>query len=233
MKPHETPRYGIREAARYLGIAPATLRSWVKGRIYPVKGGERFFPPVITLPDEDRNLLSFDNLVEAHVLWSLRNENSVPLRHVRTAMEYAQRELGIDRLLLHKEHLRTSAGELFLDKYNQLLNLSRSGQLAMRWLLELYLERVDWDEEECRPARIFPFTTADLTMLTSPAGSPSRLIAIDPTVRFGRPVLWRVGVSTSIVVDRIDAGEDAESVAADYGIEKNELEAILLFERAA
>ncbi len=37
--PRDVPRYTIAQAARYVGLSPATLRSWVRGRSYP-KGGE-------------------------------------------------------------------------------------------------------------------------------------------------------------------------------------------------
>jgi hypothetical protein len=50
---------------------------------------------------------------------------------VRTAVRFAEKSLHITRLLLHKD-LRTHAGEVFLEKYGELLNLSASGQLAMR-----------------------------------------------------------------------------------------------------
>ncbi len=48
------PAYGLREAARYLRMAPATLRSWILGRYYhPTSAGERFFQPVIHLPEPE------------------------------------------------------------------------------------------------------------------------------------------------------------------------------------
>ena len=48
---------------------------------------------------------------------------------LRKALDYAERELKIDRLLLRKE-LRAGAGKVFLDRYGQLIDLSASGQLA-------------------------------------------------------------------------------------------------------
>ena len=47
------PAYGLPEAARYLRMAPATLRSWILGRYYPTSAGERFFQPVIHLPEPE------------------------------------------------------------------------------------------------------------------------------------------------------------------------------------
>jgi DNA-binding transcriptional regulator YiaG len=66
--PRGMPAYSLAEAAHYLRIPLATLRSWVRGRYYPTDGGKKFFKPVIELPDPNLVSLSFINLVEAHVL---------------------------------------------------------------------------------------------------------------------------------------------------------------------
>lgn len=132
------PAYSITEAGRYLRLSPATLRSWFLGRPYPTAQGLSQFAPVLKLPKREPATLSFSNLIEAHVLRSLRTEHGVPLVAVRQALAYAQRELRIDQLLL-REELRTAGGELFLDRYGELMNLSASGQLAMRKVFEAHL----------------------------------------------------------------------------------------------
>jgi uncharacterized protein (DUF433 family) len=221
---NEIAAYGVAEASRILRIAPATLRSWVVGREYVTDSGPAFFSPPIRLPDSDSNLLSFLNLVEAHILMALRVEHNVPLRDVRSAIKYAEREMGITRLLLHRD-LRTTLGELFLDKYGELVNLSRSGQLAMRKILESHLRRIEWETAEF-PIRLFPLT-GQHEMDTK------RIVSISPNISFGRPVIHSVGISTSAIVSRIDAGESPNSVARDYGISRGALDAAILFEKAA
>ena len=44
------------------------------------------FRAIIALPDRNAPLLSFINLVEAHVLDALRREHEVPLQKVRKAI---------------------------------------------------------------------------------------------------------------------------------------------------
>jgi len=218
------PAYGVSEAARYLRVAPATLRSWVAGRHYPSSGGDGFFAPLIAPAAASPPQLSFENLIEAHVLRALRVRHDVPVRHVRTALAYAQNTLGIDRLLLSRE-LSAHAGEVLLEKYGQLVNLSRSGQLALKHLFGAHLERVDWSERDI-PVRLFPFGPPA-------SGSGARVIAIDPCLRFGRPVVYRVGVSTEAIAQRIDAGESPGDVAQDYGLGPEEVATAVLFEQAA
>src|SRR5260370_17715984 len=87
------PTYGITEAAHYLRIPLATLRSWVRGRYYPTDTGRKYFKPVIDLPDAEFGALSFVNLVEAHVLDAIRREHRIPLPNVPSALDYVRRYL--------------------------------------------------------------------------------------------------------------------------------------------
>ena len=82
--------------------------------------------------------MSFTNLVEAYVLRALRQNHNVSITALRTALDYAEQELSISRLLM-KHDLLTTAGDLFLQYYGNLINLSQSGQLAMRKVLDCLL----------------------------------------------------------------------------------------------
>jgi len=220
----DLPAYPVAEAALYVRVAPATLRSWVVGREYPTNKGTRRFHPLIRLADRQHRLLSFNNLVEAHVLRALRTAHGTPVHAIRKALDYGETSLGINRLLLSRE-LYTDKRELFLDHYGQLINLSRSGQLAMRAMLEVHLSRIEW-EASVFPLRLFPFVR------TEGVEAP-RHITIDPNVGFGRPILQRRGISTRAIVDRIDAGESVESLAEDYRLEVSEIQEAVVYERAA
>lgn len=220
----ESAAYMLAEAARYVRLPAATLRSWVLGREYPTAEGHSRFPPLIRPASRQPPLLSFSNLIEAHVLRSLRTEHGVPVKALRSALSYAEKELGIERLLLRPE-LRAGAGKVFLDRYGELIELSASGQLAMRRLFDAHLNRVEWDASRF-PVRLYPF-------LSAAAPSDARPIAIDPRIAFGRPVVERKGISTSAIAERIDAGESVEDVAEDYELRPSEVEQAIVYERAA
>ena len=221
--PRDIPAYGFNEAARYLKIAPATLRSWVIGRPYPLRERTGFFEPLIQLPDSNENKLSFANLVEAHVLRSLRTEHSVSIQAVRRALQYAQNQFNIKRLLLSPE-LLAGAGELFLNKYSELISLSKSGQFVLRKVLESYLKRIEWEND--LPIRLYPF-------LREETADDARPIVINPFISFGRPIIERKSVSTATIVDRFDAGETESELAADYDLEISEIETAIIYELAA
>lgn len=194
------------------------------GSTYAKRGRPAHSPPLIILPDRRRTELSFSNLVEAHVLRALRTVHEVEIKDVRTAIAFAERQYNIKRLLLSSE-LLVAAGELFLDKYSQLVSLSQSGQLAMRKVLERYLKRVERDEQRL-PVRLYPTTRHDST-------DSERVIAIDARIAFGRPIVLRQGIETASIAQRIDAQERVEDVAADYGLTIAEVEEAIIYEHAA
>jgi uncharacterized protein (DUF433 family) len=220
----DRPAYTLAEAARYMKVAPATLRSWVVGRAYPKAAGVAHFRPLIHPVTKQPPALSFWNLIEAHVLRSLRTEHGVSMDALRKALNYAEKALDIDRLLLSPE-LRTDAGKLLLERYGKLIELSASGQIAMRHMFNEHLARVEWDNWKF-PVRIYPFSS-------SSAPASNRPIAIDAQIAFGRPVIASRGISTGAIAGRIDAGETAAELAVDYDLSEREIEEAVLYERAA
>ncbi|MEE9517911.1 MAG: DUF433 domain-containing protein [Candidatus Adiutricales bacterium] len=221
--PRNETVYTIPEAARYLRIPAATLRSWVLGRQYPRQDSQAYFEPLIRLPDPQYNQLSFNNLVESHLLRALRQIHQIKIADIRVAFEYAEKQFGVDRLLLSKDLLLNSqTRDLFIERYGELINLSLGGQLAMKDILFEYLKRVEWDAN--MPVRLFPVYGVR-------AGH--KVIVIDPLISFGRPVLNSKKISTSVIAERIDSGESPESIADDYDLHPQEVMEALFYEKAA
>lgn len=204
----EMPAYGIVEAAHYLGIPKATLRSWVMGRYYPTGKGKRFFKPIIELADKDQRLLSFENLVEVHVLDAIRRAHGVAFWRVRKAVEYVKNKLGSKHPLAEQKFV-TDGVDLFVEAFGHLVNISREGQLAIKALIESYLQRVERDRIGA-PIRLYPFTRERKP-------DEPRIIVIDPSISFGRPALVGTGIATTIIAQRYKAGESIEELAQDYG----------------
>lgn len=213
--PRELPAYGIPEAAHYLRIPAATLRSWVLGRYYPTATGSRLFKPVVILPERERPLLSFINLVEVHVLDAIRRKHDIQLRKVRSALEYLKRQFPSAHPLAD-QRFETDGINLFVQKYGQLINISQDGQLAIRNVLEAHLRRIERDEAGLA-VRLFPYTRKrDL--------DEPKFVVIDPYVSFGRPVLVGSGIRTAVVAERYKAGESVDQLAEDYGRKRLEIE---------
>lgn len=212
----DVPAYTVAEAAHYLQIAAATLRSWVRGRSYPLKPNRAgVFKPVIQLPDDEQTLLSFTNLVEAHVLDAIRREHGVQLQKVRDAVRYMQDRMSVEHPLA-SQAMATDGVDLFVQRYAQLINVSRDGQLAMSAILNAYLRRLEWDQEGFA-TRLYPFTRK--RELDEP-----KVVVIDPEVSFGKPVLVGTGVPTSTVAERYKAGESVDELAEDYDLKRTQIE---------
>lgn len=219
--PRDLPRYTYPEAARATGVPASTIGVWVRGQEYARKHDRGFAEPVITKPGEGR--LSFFNLIEVHVLRSLRTKHAVKLEHVRQAARIAEQKYNVEKLLI-SEQLRFDAGGLFLERYGELNQLTPAEQYAMKDVLESYLDRIEFGEGG------LPKDFSPLERLT-PTGR--KLILVSPFISFGRPIIKRLGITTHAIADRINAGESEESIMEDYGLQPVELKEALAYESAA
>lgn len=213
--PRQEPAYTVPEAAHYLQIPTATLRSWTVGRRYPVQKGERFFEPVIVVASREPAMLSFVNLVEAHVLDAIRREYSVGLPAVRRTIVFLRQELG-SKHPLAEQKFETDGRDLFIRKLGELITVSKGGQKAMPEVLDAYLQRIEWDLQGLA-TRLYPFTRQ--RELVQP-----KVVMIDPRVSFGRPVLAGTGIRTELVAERYKAGESIDELARDYDRNRVEIE---------
>ena len=216
--PHDIrdlPAYGISEAAHYLAIPVATLRSWVHGRDYPTDSGKRRWPPLIEPPKSPSGSLSFVNLVEAHVLSAIRHKYRISIPKVRASLDYVRRAFGSEHPLADAK-FETDGINLFVDRFGKLISASESGQLAVREMLAAHLKRVEHDDSGLA-VRLYPFTRA------FHSGDP-KIIVIDPFVAFGRATISGTGVVTGIVAERYKAGEAIDDLVKDYGCTRAQIE---------
>ena len=152
----ELPAYGVAEAAHYLLVPRATLRSWVAGMSYGSNDERRFFKPVIQPAATSPVALSFINLIEAHVLAAIRRKHRVDMKAVRRAIDFLKHQFGSKHPLAdHK--FETNGVDLFVERYGELMSVSQGGQLAVRELLQAHLRRIEWDTKGM-PLRLYPFT---------------------------------------------------------------------------
>jgi uncharacterized protein (DUF433 family) len=219
--PGEIPVYSISEAAQYLRLPTATVRSWAVGRQYPTRAGEAEFQPLITIAGPSATPLSFMNLAELHVLGSIRRAHQVKLPAVRDAIGYLQSKFESDHPLLDRQML-TDGKDLFIEQYEQLVNISQQGQMAISRIMADYLKRIKWDRGGI-PIRLFPFTRDRY------AESPE-FISIDPKIRFGKPCISGTRIPTSIISERHQAGDSIVSLAEDYSRDVAEIEEAVRYE---
>ena len=208
----ELPTYTISEAAHYLSVPAATIRYWSVGRNH--------YPPLIDVASAGPpTLVSFLNLTELHVLSALRRKHQVRMPAVRETIEHLSRlaPTPIDaRHPLVSRVLETDGVHVFTDYYGQLINLSRSGQAAIREVIAGALKRIERDPGGV-PIKLYPFTRHSIR--NAPA-----LVPIDPALAGGRPVIAGTGLSTRIIFERYKLGESISDLADDYERPGTEIE---------
>jgi uncharacterized protein (DUF433 family) len=206
-RPEDVPAYPFPEAALLAGVPVSTLRSWVLGRPFPSRAGQRWSLSVIHLPKGERRFLSFTNLVEVHVLAAMRRKHALELNAIRRAVRYVHDELQVEHPLAN-EQFKTNGVDLFVERLGKLINASREGQLGMRDVLVDSLDRVEYDRQG-RAVRLFP--------LLKRADAPKSIV-IDPRRAFGRPVLAGTSVPAADIRARFDAGDGVDELARDYDV---------------
>jgi len=212
-------------------MSVATLDSWVNGRTYPTAAGQKFFKPLIELASP--GLLSFYNLVEAHILLSTRKKHHVEMPSIRRAIDYVKRTYPSTHPLL-SEHFLTDGKDLFVKKIEskvgeQTINVSMWGQLGFGPILNFYLRRIERDDKGW-PIKLFPVRMnwpGDISI------DPPRVVVIDPAISSGRPVVNGTGVMAEIIVGRFNLGEGVESIADDYGLKVSQIEEVIRYAPAA
>lgn len=231
--PRQIPAYTIFDASRYLQIPERTIRNWAYGYRYATQaGGRRHTAPLIEIESSADHDLSFFNLIELHVLSALRREHQVQMPKIRSAVDYLKKELRSARPLIDEE-METDGTNIFVTKLGSLINVSQNGQLAMKALLQAHLMRIERDSEGLAK-RLFPFTRrrAELKDADRIAHAP-RIVAMDPSIAFGRPVIAGSRVPTIEIFERFNAGESPEDLAADFGRRLDEIHEAIRCETSA
>lgn len=222
------PAYSMAEAAHYLRMPEATLRSWLIGRSYPVAGQSKRSRLLIHLDDPQKRYLSFINLVEAHVVAAIRRRHGVKLPKVRAALDYVKRQFQIERPLI-AQAFQTDGLDLFVERYGDLINASREGQQAMKEIISVYLKRIERDAKGL-PIKLYPFTR-DTESDAAPKSDP-RVVVMNPAVSFGRPVIAGTGIPVSSIYERYKAGDSVANLAQDFNLETGAIEEAIRCEAA-
>lgn len=213
----EHPRYSVNEAASYLDIPSSTLHSWIRD------DGPKH-RPLIYAVDPKQSLLSFYNLVEAHILVSTRRRK-IPMPKVRIAVEYMHEKIGGKHpLATHK--FATSGKSIFVEQLEGLtVDATRFGQPALGDILDKYLRGIRRAGIDKMPIEIRPLTLGTLKL------SP---VVINPFLSSGSPVIKGTGIVASTVWKRAKGGESLRDLADDYDLKLSEIQTVIkYFDEAA
>jgi uncharacterized protein (DUF433 family) len=213
------PLYTVTEAAEYLGVPRATFDTWVRGYVRRPAGRKAVKgDALLTSIPGGRLTVPFVGLAEGMVLAAFR-ETGIPLQRIRPALEQLEQDMGLEYALA-SNHLYTDGAEVLFDyaeahgdKQLRLLTVVRSGQRVFHDIIRDYLTRIEYDGGWA-------------SRLTLPITKDELLVA-DPERAFGQPIFIHGGARLVDVIGRIEAGEDPEAVADDYGVPLTDVQAAL------
>ncbi len=212
----ETPIYGFVDAAHYLRIPYQTLRYWTKG--------SKSVEPIVHLASTDPPRLSFMNLMECHMLSSMRTRYNLHLPKVRKALRTLAELYPSPHPLVDKQ-LETDYVDVFVREHgNELLNLNRPNQLSFREILDAHIRRIE--RTSSGMLSFFPFV--EKRSLDEP-----RIIMINPSISFGRPVIAGTAIPTAVIASRFHARESLNDLAREYGRTDKEIEEAIRWESRA
>ncbi len=210
----DSPLYTQAEAARYVDMPATTLRDWA----HPHRG--RAGRPMVTslrAASARRLTVPFIGLAEAMFLSALRRAG-VPMQQIRPALAMVEDRLGVAHALASRRLFAlgpqllwevSAEGELGADQRRALIVL-RDGQYVFREVVERYLRRIEYAEDDYA-ARLRPpqYEVAD--------------VLIDPEINFGVPYFAVSGAPLYAVLSRLRAGESIPEVAEDFELPEDQV----------
>lgn len=216
VRPYDVPLYRLREAARFVGIAPSTLQKWIHGRDYHAGGSRRFSGPVIEIADPDMGRLSFANLIEAHIL-EVTRKGEITLPDVRYAIDTIRRDDPSEQHPLLTGRFFRSGKKLFVESLHEKIAASRpyQGQRPLPHIideiaeqigrdLDFYLSRIDRDENE-DPFQVFPVRRNE-----------HNVVLVNFEIAGGQPVVAGTGIQIEFLRDLQRSGMSIPDIAGQY-----------------
>lgn len=231
--PRELPVYPLETAARFLLLPKSTLKAWVFGATWKPKGQpRRVFNPLIEPPDRNQQMLSFVNLVEAHVLKAIRRKFYVRMEQVRPSIEHLKQRFDTQHPLADVDLLAGNRGLFLEDKqHGQFLNIGMGKQIALGFL-SAYLNRIDRQLDNERAIKLFPFVILPFKVGKRIIQHDARIVAIDPYTAYGRPIINGTGIPTKEIAERFWGGDSMPDLMEDFGRTQVEIEYALRWENA-
>lgn len=203
------------EAARLLRVPQGTLHYWLEG------GDQRgkTHRPIIRVESTGVRSVTWAEFVEAGLLRSYRNHR-VPMAELRTFIDKLRSELGVPYPLAHKRPFVSGRQLVYeaqveskLDGDFCLVSVAND-QLVLTSTGQEFVERVRWAD--------------DIAVGWRPHDDPHSPVLMTPDVRFGRPAVN--GISTEIIWEHGEAGEDVDEIAAAFGLAGDDVRWALSYE---
>jgi uncharacterized protein (DUF433 family) len=213
----EREMFSEAEAARLLRVPQSTLHYWLEGGDYRGKN----YKPVIRIEPRGARSVTWAEFVEAGLLREYRRTHRVPMAELRTFIDLLRERYDVPYPLAHRKPFVSEGRQLVLEAQDEsgldaeycLVAVTR-GQLILTPPAEAFVERVTWE--------------GDWVAEWRPHDDPASPVRMAPDIRFGRPNVK--GISTEVLWEHVDAGEDIEDVAEAFDLEVSDVRWALAYE---
>jgi uncharacterized protein (DUF433 family) len=202
------------QAARHLRIPESTVYQWMRER-----AGYEVMVHSVEPVRQGWPRLPFAAVIEAYVLRSLRDMH-LGMSKIRAAVAEVRDQFGTPYGLATKR-IATDGIDVFVH-YLDPDDLARAGdrQRPIREVIQDHLRYITWGSDN-NPVRL---------TLRQYGVAP---VVIDPRFAWGEPVVESTKVPVEAIVGLWKAGETFETVAGEYGLEREQVEAIVRADAAA
>jgi uncharacterized protein (DUF433 family) len=215
--------YSLPQAARLIGAETRAVRRWMMGHRWKYRGGEhRTTSPLWTTQlagsDFDQPAIGFRDLMELRFVRAFI-EAGVSLHVVKATIEVARERWGVDYPLTTLR-FRTDGKVIFESAVNEVgeevLTDIRRKQIVFTHIIKPSLYAgIEYD--------------GDVAKLWQPQDAKG--VALDPSRRFGAPIIIGTGIPTDTLFDAYVAeGRDRKATARMFEINPRQVDAAVRFE---
>lgn len=217
----ERPVYGYSQVDELLGVKAGTARRWIDG--YERAG--RQYPPIVREQRTDADLVTWGEFVETKLLAAYRDAG-VPMLRLRPVVEGLRQRFQVRYpLATIRPYLDGDLGLVYevqeqaqLEPSMRLVVEARSGQYVLAPDVRRFRRIAEFESKD----------DVDVIARFRPLGE-HRDVVIDPTRRFGNPVVR--STPTDVLAELVRAGEPVEWVAEQYDLRLDQVLDALEYER--
>ncbi len=219
--------YPIPEAGALLGVAPGTLRRWIREYEYTSQGTRYCHHSLIKRQfDQGEQLVTFLELIELHFIKMFRSEG-VSMKTIRRAAEAGAERFHTDYPFAVKR-FDTDGKRIFVTLQKKVSGRGRQriiedlghGQQVFEHIMRPFFRKLEYGGTE-EVLRYWPLQR-------------SGGIVLDPVRKFGKPINADTGVPTSALYDAFRAAEsqDERAVAKWFNVPLRAVRSAIRFEES-
>jgi uncharacterized protein (DUF433 family) len=192
--------YPIDQAARLARVSPRILRRWFDSDEPAMRR---------RLAKNDSDLVSFIDLVQSLAIRALRKKKKLSLQRVRQTIIEAEK-MGVTHPFARKHQTYLFDDDVVLAfPDGRIVGCTGEyrGQHLFKPIIELYLDDLGFDPKSGLASRYTPLKDNGFS------------IVIDPSIKYGAPIVHPIGYTVSSLVAAVDSEGSIEDAAKAYDVD--------------